>query len=105
MPFLGVPASGRDVAFDVIDVLELRDGRIVAHECVVDQLGLLRQVGSIPRSLRVMRPDRRGATSTLRSSRPGDCQEARATKDLARARRSAAFAESPARADPSAAIS
>jgi predicted ester cyclase len=47
-PFLGVPASGRTVDFEVIDILRSREGRITDHWVVVDQLGLLTQLGAMP---------------------------------------------------------
>jgi steroid delta-isomerase-like uncharacterized protein len=46
--FMGVPASGNDVAWDVIDIVRLEDGKLVEHWNVVDQLGLLRQIGALP---------------------------------------------------------
>ena len=45
---MGIPPSGRSVAFDVIDFLRVRDGKIIGHWNVVDQLGLMRQIGAIP---------------------------------------------------------
>ena len=46
-PFLGVPATGAPVRFEVIDILTLRDRRICEHRVVVDKLGLLRQLGAV----------------------------------------------------------
>ena len=45
---MGIPPTGRSVAFDVIDFLSVRDGKITGHWNVVDQLGLMRQIGAIP---------------------------------------------------------
>lgn len=45
---MGIPPSGCPIAFDVIDILRLRDGKITDHWNVVDQLGLMRQIGVIP---------------------------------------------------------
>jgi steroid delta-isomerase-like uncharacterized protein len=45
---MGIPPSGRPIAFDVIDILRLKDGKITDHWNVVDQLGLMRQIGVIP---------------------------------------------------------
>jgi steroid delta-isomerase-like uncharacterized protein len=42
--FLGAPASGRAVAFEVIDILSVRDGKIAEHRVVFDQLGLRAQL-------------------------------------------------------------
>jgi steroid delta-isomerase-like uncharacterized protein len=44
---MGIPPSGRPIAFDVIDILRLRDGKITDHWNVVDQLGLMRQIGAL----------------------------------------------------------
>lgn len=46
--FLGVPATGRNVSFDVIDILRVVDGRLTEHTMVFDQFGLLKQLGAIP---------------------------------------------------------
>src|SRR4029078_4246013 len=48
-PFMGLPPTGNRVAFDVIDILRLRDGKPVEHWNVVDQLALLRGVGALPK--------------------------------------------------------
>lgn len=44
--FMGVAPTGRDVEIAVIDVVRMRDGRIVEHWNVVDIFGLLAQVGA-----------------------------------------------------------
>jgi steroid delta-isomerase-like uncharacterized protein len=46
--FMGIPATGREVSIEVIDIVRIADGRIVEHWNVVDQLGLLRQLGALP---------------------------------------------------------
>lgn len=46
--FMGVPPTGRRVAFDVIDILYVRNGRITDHWTQVDMLGLMRQFGIVP---------------------------------------------------------
>ena len=45
--FLGIPATGKKVSIEVIDILRLSDGKITDHWNVVDQLGLMRQLGVI----------------------------------------------------------
>jgi steroid delta-isomerase-like uncharacterized protein len=45
---MGIPPTGRPVAFDVIDIVRMRDGQIVEHWNVVDQMGLMRQLGVMP---------------------------------------------------------
>jgi len=46
--FAGVPPTGREVAIAVIDIVRIVDGRIAEHWNVVDQLGLMRQLGALP---------------------------------------------------------
>jgi predicted ester cyclase len=45
--FMGIPPTGRDIELGVIDILRIRDGRIVEHWNQLDQLGLLRQLGVV----------------------------------------------------------
>jgi steroid delta-isomerase-like uncharacterized protein len=44
--FIGIPASGNRVAFEVVDILALRDGKILEHRVIFDQLSLLQQLGA-----------------------------------------------------------
>ena len=46
--FLGVAPTGREVEILVIDIVRLAGGRIAEHWNVVDQFGLLRQIGALP---------------------------------------------------------
>lgn len=43
--FLGIPPSGNHVDIEVIDILQLVDGKVTDHWNLVDQLGLLQQLG------------------------------------------------------------
>jgi steroid delta-isomerase-like uncharacterized protein len=45
--FLGIPATGKEVTIEVIDILHLSGDKITEHWNVVDQLGLMRQLGVI----------------------------------------------------------
>lgn len=45
--FLGVPATGRSVHFDTLDVFRVRDGRLTDHWGVADLLGVLIQLGRL----------------------------------------------------------
>lgn len=45
--FMGIAPTGREVTIDLIDIVRIADGRIVEHWNVVDQLGLLRQLGAV----------------------------------------------------------
>jgi predicted ester cyclase len=44
--FNGIPATGREVEIQVIDIVRVRDGRIAEHWNCVDRLGLLAQLGA-----------------------------------------------------------
>jgi len=44
---MGKPPTGRQIEIDVIDVCRVKDGKIVEHWGVPDQLGMLEQVGII----------------------------------------------------------
>jgi predicted ester cyclase len=44
-PFLGWPATGREVEFDTLDVLRFSGGKVIEHWGVADRLGLLEQLG------------------------------------------------------------
>ena len=46
--FMGMPPTGKQVAFDVFDMLRVRDGKVVEHWTVQDLAGLMRQLGSMP---------------------------------------------------------
>jgi len=43
--FQGIAPTGRAVRFEVMDIVRLDGGQIVEHWGLVDQLGLLRQLG------------------------------------------------------------
>jgi steroid delta-isomerase-like uncharacterized protein len=47
--FMGVPATGRRVEAMGMDILRVADGKIVEHWGEFDAMGLLRQIGAIPR--------------------------------------------------------
>ena len=46
--FMGVPATGREIALPGITVLHFRDGRCVERWSCADMLGLLVQLGAVP---------------------------------------------------------
>ena len=46
--FLGVPASGREVRFESMEVFRLASGKIAEQWVVMNALGLLQQLGAIP---------------------------------------------------------
>jgi predicted ester cyclase len=46
--FMGMPATGKEAAWDVIDIERQRDGQLVEHRNVVDIYGLTSELGVIP---------------------------------------------------------
>ncbi len=44
--FMGIAPTGANVRFDVMDIVRIADGQIVEHWGMVDQAGLLRQLGA-----------------------------------------------------------
>lgn len=42
--FMGIPATGRPVSIEVIDIMALRDGKVVEHRVVFDRLGIQQQL-------------------------------------------------------------
>jgi predicted ester cyclase len=46
--FNGIPPTGRRVTLTFVDILRLRDGKIVEHWLSMDQLSFLQQLGVAP---------------------------------------------------------
>jgi steroid delta-isomerase-like uncharacterized protein len=46
--FFGVPPTGKKVTINVIDIVRVRDGKIVEHWNIVDLLFALQQMGAAP---------------------------------------------------------
>ena len=46
--FLGIPPTGKQVSFDVIDILTVSEDRISEHWTVSDLLSLMQQLGAVP---------------------------------------------------------
>jgi len=46
-PYAGIPPTGKKVSYEVIDIMRIKDGKIVEHWGVGDNLGLLTQLGAI----------------------------------------------------------
>lgn len=44
--FIGITPTGGPVRFEVMYIVRIADGQIVEHWGLVDQLGLVRQLGS-----------------------------------------------------------
>ncbi len=47
-PFMGIPATGKQVAFDVIDIFTVANGKLTDHWAVADQFSLMQQLGAVP---------------------------------------------------------
>ena len=45
---MGNPPTGRSVEVDVIDIGRFKDGKLVEHWGIADQLGLMIQIGAVP---------------------------------------------------------
>jgi predicted ester cyclase len=45
--FMGIPPTGKEVAWDVIDIVRMRDGQFIEHWNVVDAMGLMAQLGAV----------------------------------------------------------
>ena len=46
--FMGIPPTGKQVAFGIIDILRLADSQLTDHWCEIDLLGLLQQLDAMP---------------------------------------------------------
>ena len=46
--FAGIPATGKMVELQFVDIMRVRDGRIVEHWLSMDQLSFMQQLGVIP---------------------------------------------------------
>lgn len=46
--FLGVPPTGRAIQFDTVDVMQVRDGKIIAHWGVANLFSVMQQLGALP---------------------------------------------------------
>jgi steroid delta-isomerase-like uncharacterized protein len=46
--FAGMPATGKSVTLQYVDILRLRDGKIIEHWLSMDQLSFMQQLGVIP---------------------------------------------------------
>ena len=45
---MGIPATGRQVAYDYVHIVRFRDGKVVEHWGVRDDMTLMRQLGVLP---------------------------------------------------------
>src|ERR687890_1998389 len=47
--FMGMPPTGRRVSMELIDIVRISEGRVVEHWSMGDNLGMMQQLGVIPR--------------------------------------------------------
>jgi predicted ester cyclase len=45
---MGIPPTGREVAYDYVHIVRFRDGKVVEHWGVRDDMTLMRQLGVLP---------------------------------------------------------
>jgi steroid delta-isomerase-like uncharacterized protein len=46
--FMGIPPTGKQVAFKVFDMVRVADGKVAEHWGLLDQFSLMQQLGVIP---------------------------------------------------------
>lgn len=46
--FIGVEPTGKQIEFEVIDIVRLENGKVVEHWAIQDRLALMQQLGLIP---------------------------------------------------------
>jgi len=46
--FLGIPTSGKHFTIPVIDIMRIGDNKVVEHWGVIDRLGMMQQLGTVP---------------------------------------------------------
>jgi steroid delta-isomerase-like uncharacterized protein len=46
--FAGIPSTGNKVTLEFVDIMRVRDGKIVEHWNCIDQLSFMQQLGVIP---------------------------------------------------------
>jgi len=46
--FMGVPASGKPVDFEVLDLVRMADGKAAEHWGVSDMMTMMVQIGAMP---------------------------------------------------------
>jgi steroid delta-isomerase-like uncharacterized protein len=47
-PLWGIPATGKSVTFDVIDIFTVANGQLTEHWAVADFLSMMQQLGVVP---------------------------------------------------------
>jgi len=47
--FMGIPPTGQQVSMGLIDIVRIAEGRVVEHWAMGDNLGMMQQLGIVPR--------------------------------------------------------
>lgn len=45
---MGMPATGKNVDIEIVDILRFKEGKLVEHWGVTDNLGMMQQLGVVP---------------------------------------------------------
>jgi predicted ester cyclase len=45
---MGIPPTGKSISMNVIDILGITEGTIVAHWGIMDRMAMMQQLGVIP---------------------------------------------------------
>jgi steroid delta-isomerase-like uncharacterized protein len=46
--FFGIPATGKRVSWNIIDIMTIRNGKVTEHWVVADVMSLMQQLGAVP---------------------------------------------------------
>jgi steroid delta-isomerase-like uncharacterized protein len=46
--FFGIPATGKQVSWKIIDIMTIGNGKVTEHWVVADVMGLMQQLGAVP---------------------------------------------------------
>ena len=51
--FMGIPPTGRSISIEVIDIVRFEGGKFVEHWGIMDNMGMMQQLGVVPESAQV----------------------------------------------------
>jgi steroid delta-isomerase-like uncharacterized protein len=46
--FMGIPATGNSISIEVIDIVRIANGKFVEHWGIIDNMGMMQQLGVVP---------------------------------------------------------
>jgi predicted ester cyclase len=47
-PLFSIPATGKRVSWNIIDIMTIQNGKVTEHWVVADVLSLMQQLGAVP---------------------------------------------------------